>query len=45
MEEYVRSVLKVKRVSDRIGTLKQEIKGVALNVVVHMPHKLNLRRS
>ena len=33
MKEYVRNVLEVKRMSDRLMSLKLEIEGVMLNVV------------
>ncbi|KAK3561297.1 hypothetical protein QTP86_030709 [Hemibagrus guttatus] len=36
-EEFVRSVLEVKRVSDRVMSLKLEIEGVMLNVVSRAP--------
>lgn len=33
MKEFARNVLKVKRVSDRLMSLKLEIEGITINVV------------
>ena len=39
-EELVESVLEVKKVSDRLMSMKLEVKGSILNIVKRMLHKL-----